>query len=149
MTLWIFLDNIIVWAPSIYFLLKVLAWEICNMKWGFAKKVIIKSQRQFMYGSNFYGSEFMWDSHNHLSIDHLWKNPQKGHKMAIFIRKTKCDILLKARIKLKMFKSHGLEILAKFTLSCCMPIVMAKNASRIWRIQIYLHSYYQWFVYLC
>ena len=27
------------------------------MKSGFAKKVIIKSQRQFMYGSNFYGSD--------------------------------------------------------------------------------------------
>ena len=27
------------------------------MKLGFDKKVIIKSQRQFMYGSNFYGSD--------------------------------------------------------------------------------------------
>jgi hypothetical protein len=27
------------------------------MKWEFAKKVIIKSQRQFMYGSNFYESD--------------------------------------------------------------------------------------------
>ena len=27
------------------------------MKWRFDKKVIIKSQRQFMYGSNFYGSD--------------------------------------------------------------------------------------------
>ena len=27
------------------------------MKRGFAKKVIIKSQRQFMYGSNFYESD--------------------------------------------------------------------------------------------
>ena len=27
------------------------------MKLGFAKKVIIKSKRQFMYGSNFYGSD--------------------------------------------------------------------------------------------
>ena len=27
------------------------------MKWGFAEKVIIKSQRQFMYGSNFYESD--------------------------------------------------------------------------------------------
>ena len=27
------------------------------MKWGFAKKVMIKSQRQFMYGSNFYESD--------------------------------------------------------------------------------------------
>ena len=41
----------------VYFILKVLPWEICNMKWGFAKKVIIKSQRQFMYGSNFYVSD--------------------------------------------------------------------------------------------
>ena len=36
--------------------LKVLAWEICSMKWGFAHKVIVKSQRQFMYGLNFHGS---------------------------------------------------------------------------------------------
>ena len=25
----------------VYFILKVLAWESCNMKWGFAKKIII------------------------------------------------------------------------------------------------------------
>ena len=30
------------------------------MKLGFAKKVIIKSQRQYMYGSNFYGSDVNW-----------------------------------------------------------------------------------------
>ena len=34
-----------------------MAWEICNMKWGFAKRVLLKSQRQFMYGSNFYESD--------------------------------------------------------------------------------------------
>ena len=39
-----------------YFIWMVLAWEICN-KGGCAKKVIIKSQRQFMYGSIFYGSD--------------------------------------------------------------------------------------------
>ena len=54
--LWIFFDNIIVWAHSIL-ILKVSAWEICNMKWGFAKKVKIKSQRQVMYGSIFYESD--------------------------------------------------------------------------------------------
>ena len=48
---------ILLYGHLVYFILKVLAWEICNMKWGFAKKVIIKSQRQFMYGSNFYGSD--------------------------------------------------------------------------------------------
>ena len=37
-----------------------MAWEICNMKWGFAKKAIIKSQRQFMYGSNFYESDVIY-----------------------------------------------------------------------------------------
>ena len=41
----------------VHIILKVLAWEICNLKWGFAKKVIIKSERQFMYGSNFYESD--------------------------------------------------------------------------------------------
>ena len=30
------------------------------MRCGFAKKVIKKSQRQFMYGSNFYGSDVMF-----------------------------------------------------------------------------------------
>ena len=29
----------------------------CNIKWGFSKQVIIKSQGQFMYGSSFYGSD--------------------------------------------------------------------------------------------
>ena len=58
MTLWILLDNIIVWAPGILYL-KVLAWEIYNMKWGFAKKVIIKSQWQHVHGSNFYESDII------------------------------------------------------------------------------------------
>ena len=48
---------ILLYGHPVYFILKVLAWEIFNMKWGFAKKVIIKSQRQFMYSSNFYGSD--------------------------------------------------------------------------------------------
>ena len=52
---------ILLYGHLVYFILKVLAWEICNMKWGFAKKVIIKSQRQFMYGSNFYGSDVIQD----------------------------------------------------------------------------------------
>ena len=39
---------ILLYGHLVYFILKVLAWEIWNMKWGFAKKVIIKSQRQFM-----------------------------------------------------------------------------------------------------
>ena len=38
---WIILS----YGHLVYFILKVLAWEICNMRWGFAKKVIIKSQR--------------------------------------------------------------------------------------------------------
>ena len=56
MTLWIFLDNIIVWATSILHFkghcMRNLQYEI-----RIYQKVIIKSQRQFMYGSNFYGSE--------------------------------------------------------------------------------------------
>ena len=43
----------LLYGHLVYFILKVLIWEICNMKWVFAKKVIIESQRQFMYGSNF------------------------------------------------------------------------------------------------
>ena len=50
---------ILLYGHLVYVLhLKVLAWEICNMKRGFDKKVILKSQRQFMYGSNFYESDF-------------------------------------------------------------------------------------------
>ena len=48
---------ILLYGHLVYFILKVLAWEICNMKWEFAKKVIIKPQRQFMYGLNFYVSD--------------------------------------------------------------------------------------------
>ena len=50
---WIILKN----GYQVYFISKVLAWEIGIMKWGFATKVMIKSQRQFMYGSNFYESD--------------------------------------------------------------------------------------------
>ena len=58
LAMWLFLDNIIIWAPSIlHFKGLGMAWEICNMKWGFAIKVIIKSIQQFMYGLNFYGSD--------------------------------------------------------------------------------------------
>ena len=52
--LWISLDNISVWSPSITGLgKKNLLYEIkiCN-------KAIIKSQRQFICGSNIYGSDF-------------------------------------------------------------------------------------------
>ena len=48
---------ILLYGHLVCFILKVLAWEISNMKWGFAKKVLIKSQRQFMYGSNFYETD--------------------------------------------------------------------------------------------
>ena len=48
---------ILVYGHLVYFILKVLAWEICNMIWGFGKNVIIKSPRQFMHGSNFYESD--------------------------------------------------------------------------------------------
>ena len=51
---------ILLYGHLVCFILKLLAWEICNMKWGFAKKVIIKSQRQFSYGSNFYESDVMY-----------------------------------------------------------------------------------------
>ena len=56
MTLWIFWI-ILFYGRLVYFILKVFAWEICSMKWGFVKKVIIMSQRQFMYNSYFYGSD--------------------------------------------------------------------------------------------
>ena len=57
------------------------------MKLGFAKKVIIKAQGQFMYGSNFYGSDVShktfvqyWtisDKYNQvLTNGHLWTAPQ-------------------------------------------------------------------------
>ena len=55
LSLWLFFWMILLlYWHLVYFILKVLAWEFCNVKWGFAKKVIIKSQRQLMYGSNFY-----------------------------------------------------------------------------------------------
>ena len=54
-TLYEYFRIILLYGHLVYFNSNVLAWEICNMKWEFAKKVIIKSQRQFMYGSNFCG----------------------------------------------------------------------------------------------
>ena len=56
MTLWIFLDRIIVW-DLVYFILKILPWEISIWNEDLPKKVIIMSQRQFMYNSYFYGSD--------------------------------------------------------------------------------------------
>ena len=59
-SLWLyeyFWITVLLYGHLEYLILKVLAWEICNMKWGFAKKVMIKSLRQFMYGSNFCGSD--------------------------------------------------------------------------------------------
>ena len=56
MTLWIFLDNIIVLRePSILHFKGHEKFAIWNE--DLPKKVIIKSQRQFMYGSNFYESD--------------------------------------------------------------------------------------------
>ena len=59
MSLWLYeyFWIILLFGHLVCFILKILAWKIPNMKWEFAKKVIIKSQRQFMYGSNFYVSD--------------------------------------------------------------------------------------------
>ena len=59
MTLLIFLDNVIVWAPCILHYKEKFAR-------GFAKKVLIMSQRQFRYGSNFYESDVI--------KDHIFRN---------------------------------------------------------------------------
>ena len=82
MSFWIFLDNIIARAPST--ILKVLAWETCNLKWGFAKKVIIKSQRQFMYGSNFYGSD--------VNVASMHMNMCSNQKMRTYVMRRASEI---------------------------------------------------------
>ena len=51
---------ILLYGHLVFFILKVLAWEICNMKRGFTKKVIIKSQWQFIVYVWF---EFLWIRH--------------------------------------------------------------------------------------
>ena len=60
---------ILLYGHLVYFILKVLAWEICNVKWGFARKVIVKPQRQFMYGSIFYGSDIMYNDFVNTTAD--------------------------------------------------------------------------------
>ena len=50
------LDNIIVWAPSIL-QLKDLGMINVQYEMRICQKSYKKSQRQFMYGSNFYGSD--------------------------------------------------------------------------------------------
>ena len=42
---------ILLYEHLVSFILKVLAWEICSIKWVFAKK-------SHIYGSNFYESDF-------------------------------------------------------------------------------------------
>ena len=68
----------------VYLILKVLAWEICNMKWWFAKKVIIKSQRQFMYGSNFYGSD--------VNVASMHMNMCSNQKMRTYVMRRASEI---------------------------------------------------------
>ena len=60
----------------VYFILKVLAWEICIMKWGFAKKDIIKSQRQFMNQTLSWLISLLVSQTNHKFI--LMKQAQTG-----------------------------------------------------------------------
>ena len=54
--------------------------EICNKKWGFAKKVVIKSQRQSLCvcGSNFYGSDitFSFDTNTSCAQAHVCTSDQ-------------------------------------------------------------------------
>ena len=57
MTLQTFLDDIIIWAPGILHF-EGLGMRNLQMKWGFAKNVMIKPLRRFMYGSNFYVSAY-------------------------------------------------------------------------------------------
>ena len=54
MTLWIFLDNIIVWAPCI---LHSKGLGMRNLQY----EIRICQKRQFMYGSNFYGSDVIYE----------------------------------------------------------------------------------------
>ena len=57
MTLLILLDDIIVRAPSSILHFKGLGMRDLQYEIRISKKVIIKSQRLFMYGSNFYASD--------------------------------------------------------------------------------------------
>ena len=71
-----------------------MAWEIFNIIWGFAKKVIIKSQRPFMYGSNFYASDVTYQAINRnekwlssLDTKSVTKNSKLTHKAIIYMQK--------------------------------------------------------------
>ena len=80
LALWLYeyLWIILLYGHLVCFILKLLAWEICNMKWGFAKKVKIKSQRQFIYGSNFYESDVTYMK------PRWWTFPSIGQLVTIF-----------------------------------------------------------------
>ena len=110
----------------VYFILKVLAWEICNLKWGFAIKVI-KSQRQFMYGSNFYGSHVSifpknWPLNYDASAEFFTTSSGKSCENLNF----PANLYRTTRGALQHTQTHALDRLAietKLGLSVVMPML--------------------------
>ena len=108
LSLWLYeyFGIILLYGHLVYIAL-VLTWEICNMKWVFAKKVIIKSQRQIMCGSNFYGSDVIYRG--------AWKN-----KYGLPWQATAC---------------HGLNLIEHSDRACCfLNLVSGKIFKELYSI---------------
>ena len=65
---------ILLYGHLVYFILKVLTWKFDILNEDLPKKVIIKSEKQFMHGSNFYGSDFMYWKTTVLLLNNGWFN---------------------------------------------------------------------------
>ena len=87
MTLWILIDNITVWA--ILHFKALLAWEICNMKLGFSKKVIHNKVTKAVW------FEFLWIRRYICRFSNL---PRKNTQSKT--RASKCGGLIRIWIKI-------------------------------------------------
>ena len=63
---------ILLYGHLVYFILKVLTWKFVILNEDLPKKVIIKSEKKFMNGSNFYGSDFMYWKTTVLLLNNGW-----------------------------------------------------------------------------
>ena len=107
MSLWLYeyVWIMLLYGHPVYFIFKVLAWEICIIKWGFAKKVIIKSQRQFMYGSNFYESDV---SMTLMSLLFKWRVHTVGFWCQTILKKflQRSDTIFGLKMMMKSLKCY-------------------------------------------
>ena len=132
MTLYTFLDNIIVLAPSILYL------KGLGMNKDFPKKVIIKSQSQFMYGFDFYGSDITPSNLRDIPqafdiylLGKLQKYEEDFFKFCVLLRKSKLYLNVKTSRFEIVFSLITVQFLAGFEIKTVRTVLNSRGIHRL------------------